>query len=279
MKIIPKPIELFLKRFERAQIFIRAAALAYHSLLALIPIFGLLFWYLKSIGVTESWAGMVKTFLLSHLNVNSSALVVKHFDKLTTSASAQGAGVVGLGVLLYTTWNLIIKFSDSLDHILGTAHEEVRLDRKFAVVVIRRAMVLTAIPLTTMFSLVVSSWVRHQSVLEKLFSIPHVGAWLALPIAWFANFTTMTLVYYLVPKAHVSFFQAARAALIVAPVFEVVKYAVGQYNAHAISVQKLYGALSAIPLLMIWIQVAWMILLAGALFIQMPRSNTQNPAL
>lgn len=68
------------------------------------------------------------------------------------------------------------------------------------------------------------------------------------------------------------YFEAIRAALIVAPVFELAKFFVSLYNRYAFTTQKVYGAFAVVPLFIIWVQLAWMILLTGALLVRIPQN-------
>ena len=76
---------------------------------------------------------------------------------------------------------------------------------------------------------------------------------------------------------------AVRAALLVTPAFQAGRYAMGVYSLKAIATSKLYGALAVIPLFMLWAQVAWIIILTGALFLKVrtrvpPRVETEPTA-
>ena len=110
-------------RYRKAEIQTRSAALAYHTLLAFIPVIGLIFWYLRSIGVSKRWFLLIRNFLYSQMNVGDSVLI-QYFDRLTNPVGGPGWGWVGLAVLFYTAWNLMDKFGRSLDYILDTAPDQ-----------------------------------------------------------------------------------------------------------------------------------------------------------
>jgi membrane protein len=251
----------------------RAAALSFHTLLSLVPVVGLVFWYLRRVGITGHWAEMVRGFVHKNLSVGAGPQALEILDRLTTTASASVAGVVGLTFLAYTAVNLILKFSDSLDQILNTAVEEPRLQIGFLVVFVKRLLILTALPITLMISLVVTNWIRYESVLRSVFQIRWVGATLALPLTWLANIVVVALIYKWVPKRSVKWNQAFKAAAIATPLYELGRLGVGWYNTNMIATQKLYGALAAIPILVLWIQISWMLLLSGALLIKIPAKN------
>jgi membrane protein len=219
---------------------------------------------------------MVRQFVHKNLSVGVGPQALEIFDKLTHTASASVAGIIGIAFLSYTAINLILKFSESLDQILNTAVEEPRFEIRYLFIFGKRLLVLTALPISLIASLVVSNWIRYESMLKTLFRIRWVGAYLALPLTWLANIVVVTLIYKWIPKRSVPWLQAFRAAAIATPIYEAGRYLVGWYNTTMISTQKLYGALAAIPILVLWIQVSWMILLCGALLIQIP-AKSQSP--
>lgn len=88
MKKIKGLAEKLWLRFVKAEIPTRAAALAYHSLLAIVPIVGLCFWYLTRLGVTEQWRDLSRRFILQQLNVSSSKIFLEHFNHLTSIAGS-----------------------------------------------------------------------------------------------------------------------------------------------------------------------------------------------
>ena len=261
-------------RFRQAEVPVRAAALAYHSLLGVVPVVGLIFWYLSWIGVTKRWMQMTQTFILENLNVNASAQVMKTFEKLTGSIQGHSWGVIGLLVFLYTGFNLIMKFGDSIDVIIDSDFERPRrVSIGWIALFIRRLFILGGMPIALMASLVITTWIRYESWLSPLFKMKSVGAVLAMPVAWTVDIGAIFFVYWLVPSRPIPWKQAMRAALIAGPLFELGKFLIGFYNRYAISVHKIYGALAAIPLFFVWVQFAWMIILSGALLIRLHEST------
>ena len=255
-------------RYCRAEIATRAAALAYHSLLSIVPLVGLIFWYLDSIRVTDQWMQLVKRFLLTQLNVESSAQFLETFEKLTTNVSGGSWGWVGLAIFLYTGWNLLNRFGESLDIILDTAPHPPESSLSWISLELRRLMVMLLLPITLTVSLVVTNWIRSDSLLRFLFNLKTVGPYFALPLAWITAAIAFFLVYLLVPRRPVPWPQALKAALIVTPVSELMRYGFGMYNHYAVSTHKIYGVLAVIPMFVLWVQLGWMIILLGALFVR-----------
>lgn len=264
-------LSLFLRRYRDAQIALRAAALAYHTLLGLVPMVGLVFWYLKEVGITERWLELVRKFVLAQLNVGSSEMFMEHFHTLTGSISGNSWGWVGMLLLAYTASTLVVRFGDSLDFIMGQK-SSITLDiPSRAKVFLKRTAVMLGLPLALTLSLAVGQWIRKDSLLHHLFDLEAVGPYFALIIPFAVDTLVFTAVYRLVPRRVVSTGQAFRAALIVAPVSELTRFLFGVYNSYAVSVHKIYGVLAVIPMFILWVQIAWMVILSGALIIDESR--------
>lgn len=271
MKKVAAVLKYTWLRFEKSEIPTRAAALAYHTILGIVPIVGLIFWYLDRIHLTQRWLTKLKDFIAAQLNVTSNAMFLHYFDRLTRSVRGASWGWIGLVILLYTAWNLVFKFGESLDVILCTATIQPEKQASFGWRVLRRLLVMLLLPLALSISLVLTDWIRQDSWFRIVFKLKTVGPVFALPFAWLATIIAVFFVYLLIPRNHVPWKEAARAALIVGPASEGIRFLFGIYNHHAVSTYKIYGVLAVIPLFILWVQIAWMLLLSGALLVRFSR--------
>ena len=57
---------------------------------------------------------------------------------------------------------------------------------------------------------------------------------------------------------------AAIAGLVIAVVFNLAQNGFKIYTAHMLSYSKIYGSLGAVPLLLLWIYIVWIVILSGA---------------
>ncbi len=74
------------------------------------------------------------------------------------------------------------------------------------------------------------------------------------------------VLYYSVPLEKVRFVNALKAGVIAATLLEIIKYAMFVYVQYFPVYELIYGALSILLLMMIWIYLAWLIVLLGASF-------------
>lgn len=265
------------KRFRMAEVPTRAAALAYHSLLGVVPAVGLILSYLELIGVTKQWRDLLKNFLVAHFNMSSSPEFLRAFETMTSAAQTRTSSVMGWLLLSYTSYALLTKLGNSLDVIFETSPETPRMERKFLKLLLRRGMVIAGLPIVLTVSAVMASWLQKDSLLRQFLGFQSVGSYLAFPIPIAVDIFALFTVYQFIPKKPGPWRSSLKAASIVGPIFWGVKIAVGVYNRHALASFKLYGALAALLLSAVWIHFAWMLVLAGALLIRDRNNLHEEP--
>ena len=99
--------------------------------------------------------------------------------------------------------------------------------------------------------------------LEISGQIAPVETWLPFLLAWLA----LSLIYYLVPSEPVRPTLAVAGGALGAFLIELNKTAFGWYLVGEETYEQIYGALSVIPLFIIWVYLTWSIVLIGALIV------------
>lgn len=260
----------FLEQCREAHLWLRSESLAFVTLLSIVPTLGLCFLLLNRSGVTQRWVLDLRQFVMSHLNVVSSEPVQVFFDQVLAALANEKWGWVGLVFLAYTAFSLVTKFGAAQDAILRVkAADRTPFTVSFLRLTLRRALTMLGIPLVVIVSTIATSWIRNESWLRMLFEMDKVGAVLALPLAWAIDVAAITLLYAFVPRRPISKRSAFKAACAVVPCLELTRFGIGLYNRYAVATHKIYGVLAAVPVTILWIQLAWAILLAGTLFLRM----------
>ena len=263
-----KTLKKFFRLYKNSQISFLAAGLAFHTLLSMVPLLTLGFWYLSSAGITDFWIEQARSYLLSHLNVGSGEQVINLLNTVTQKTQESSWGWVGLGVFLYTCFNLLLSVGNALDNILQTKEVELDLSRGAIQTWIRRIIFLIVLPSFLGTSTALMAWLRKDSWLKQVFEIDFVGSWLAQPLPWTIDFFAFFLLYYYVPNTKITPKQAARAALFTTPLFILGKTGMSYYSSYALTTQKIYGAFAIAPIVMLWVYWAWTIVSTGVLLIK-----------
>lgn len=255
------------KRFQETELLMRSAALAYHTLLGVVPVIGLGFWYLQQIGITDKWLVLTRDFVLERLNVSSSEVFIEHFNRATQKVQGQSWSWIGLLIVLYTVTSLLAKFGNSLDAVLTQSTKIAHHKRSPLKVWMKRFVGMLSLPIAFLISVVVSQWIREESWLHSVIQVPHFGPILALPTAWISTIISVFCVYYFTPSVRINVSRIVRVACVVGPFLECLRGALGVYSHYAVSVHKIYGIFAVIPLFILWIQLSWAVLLGGAFWL------------
>lgn len=264
---------LILRQFQRSEIPLRSAALAFHTVLSIIPILGLGFWYLKRLGISGVWFEALEKLILERLNIGASAEFTKITQSLTEGVQGESWGWLGLGVLLYTVLSVIHKFGQALD---TAARAEVLNEKdtwKLRLIWARRAIGLLSLPLALVMSMVLTQWIQADSFMNQVLKLKHLGPLIGRPLAWSTTTVSVFFVYYFIPAVRIRGTNALKVALIVGPLLEFLRNGLGLYARHAVSIHKIYGVFAILPLFFLWIQLSWIVLLTGALWLRPQKVN------
>jgi membrane protein len=173
------------------------------------------------------------------------------------ASKASGLGIAGLIVLLVTAIALILTIDKTLNNIW-----RVRSPRPLAQRVLIYWAAITLGPLILAVSLSTTS-----SVFAASRGVAGIGGMLK-PIFDTFEFALlaagMASLYHYVPNTSVKWAHAWAGGLFVAAAIEIAKRVLGYYLSLVPTYSVLYGAFATAPILLVWIYVAWVIVLLGA---------------
>ncbi|HZZ85757.1 MAG TPA: YhjD/YihY/BrkB family envelope integrity protein [Anaeromyxobacteraceae bacterium] len=232
---------------------VRAMALTYTSLFALVPALVVAFSVVQAFtGMERLWA-RVHEFLLENLAVGARAAVAPRLDEFVKNAHATSAGLVGGALLVWSAVSLFSQVERAVNDIWT-----VRKRRPLVPTILTYWAGLTLGPL-----LLGASLALGHGVLARLGTSPvgRLGAGLASVVL---TCTFFTVFYLIIPATRVRPRPAVVGGLVAGVAWELAKaiYAVAVarfFHYHAV-----YGSLAAVPIFLLWIFVSWTIFLFGA---------------
>ncbi len=233
---------------ERLQL--RAMALTYVSLVALVPALLVAFTVLQAFAGRGWIQAHLFDFLLENLAVGARASVQGYLARLIENSYAAGAGLVGAGLLAFTAVNLFAGVERALNDIWA-----VHRRRPWA----QRLMVywagLTVGPLILAGSIGLGyrarDWLGSSGTLARAGSV-------LLTCVFFG------VLYLIVPATRVKALPAALGGILAGLAWEVAKFAYGWAVTHLFRFQAVYGSLAAVLIFLAWLYVSWTIFLFGA---------------
>lgn len=241
-------------RMKETQLQEVASSMTLTTLLSLVPLIAV---SLAAFALFPSFAGarqaLEEMLFQSFLPEQYTETLVNYLRDFSKHASGLGmAGVAGLAV---TSLLLINKFFVTVNRIFM-----VRRMRPWAQRALLYWALITLGPLSVAFSLTVSGQaVRYAA--EGL--DPGILGWLMPIMQLLLQAAAYTFLYKFVPNCHVPLQNAAAGGIFVAVGGLVVREGF-EYYVTAGTLGSIYGAFVALPVLLLWFYVSWILIFSGA---------------
>lgn len=252
-----KVINLSVRSFLDRDLQSRSMSLTYSTVLAIVPAFALLF----AIGRGFGFQNLLEDQLYKSFPAQKQVLqfALKFVDSYLKEAS-QGLFVgVGIVFLLWTLISLLSCIESAFNTIWDVKH-----DRTIYQKVTDYTAICLMVPILMICSSGVSIFMSAtvQDNIHFAFLTPFVNIALeASPVilAWLA----FTLSFFLIPNTKVNFKYAAISGVICAVVFQILQLLFLNGQIYVSKYNAIYGSFAFLPLLLIWLQLSWLILLFG----------------
>lgn len=252
-----KTLNLSVNSFLDRGLQLRSMALTYYMVLALVPALALLVAIARGFGLSDSMQEELYSLFPSQHKMISVAL--QFVDSYLSQASSGIFVGVGLVVLLWTVISLLSYIEDAFNTIW-----DIKNGRTFYQKITDYIAICLIIPILMICSSGVSIFMSTtiQENLNLPFLSPLINITLEtapLILAWLA----FTFAFFLIPSAKVSFKYAAISGFICAVAFQVLQLLFVNGQIYVSNYNAIYGSFSFLPLMLVWLQLSWMILLAG----------------
>ncbi len=249
-------LTLVVRGFFNDGCMLRASALTYTTLLSLVPMLALVFAILKGFGVQK----VLEPLLLEQLAVGGGEAVTKIVEYINNTNVAR-LGSFGLVFLVITVLTLLSNIEQSFNSVWGVEETRPLLRRftdYFSVVTIGPIFVVVAISMT--------STLKSQQLIQTLIDHAYVGEAL-LAVFEVLPFMVMWLVfaglYLFMPNVKVSPRAALIGGIFGGTLWQVSQWGYLNFQVGVARYNAIYGTMAALPILMIWIYLSWMIVLIG----------------
>jgi len=253
---------LAFKGFNRDKCQLRAAALTFYSILSLIPILAMVFGIAKGFGFEQKLELLLQEKIASRDMVAQEGVdwIISKAKLLLESTRGSLIAGVGLVVLMWAATRVLRHIEAALNDIWEIKNSRPWI-RNFtdllSIMVVAPILFILAQSTTVFITAIIQDLSKGMKLLGHLFLliklVPFGLIWLLF-----------TMIYVVVPNTKVNFKSALVAGVIVGTIFQLSQWiffksqmGISKYNA-------IYGSFAFLPLLLIWIQTAWLILLLGA---------------
>lgn len=251
---------LVIRDLAEGQLGLRAMSLVYTTLLSLVPLLAVSFSVLKAFEVHNQIEPALLNFLapLGEKGIEITARVIEFVDNIRVGV----LGAVGLGLLFYTVIALIQKVERAFNYTWRVTQSRTFVERfsdYLSVLMIGPVLVFSALGATASF--------MNTSLVQNLAQLPVLG-WLidsvGTLIPYFFVIAAFTFVYIFVPNTRVRFGSALVGALVAGILWQTIGWGFASFVVTSAKYAAIYSGFAILVIFMIWIYIAWLILLVGA---------------
>ena len=245
------------RRLSKGHYFREASALSFSTVLALVPLFAVVFSALSLFPIFQTWSGAIQEFVYQNFVPQLGDQVRGYIDEF--SANTGQLTIWGLVFLLVTALTLLATVEDAFNDIW-----HVEKGRSLGHRILVYWAMLTLGPILIAASLSLSSYMWSLAHFTDPDVVSSLKGSLLRYLPFLLELLAFVLMYFSVPNCEVRFGHALIGGLVAALLFELAKYGFGQYLSHVKSYQLIYGALAVLPVFLIWIYLSWLVVLIGA---------------
>ncbi|MGD9765186.1 MAG: YihY/virulence factor BrkB family protein [Candidatus Binatia bacterium] len=244
------------RRFYADQCLMRASALAYTSLLSMVPLFAIMFAALKGLGVQHR----LETLLLSRLSLSedTTMAIIGYIDRTNVGT----LGAIGAATLVLTVISVLGTIEASFNHIWRVPRERSvwrKVTDYLGVVLLTPFLLLAATALT--------SAGQVKTVVQWVLATGYVGTaavWLLKLVPLAMNVIALGALYMIMPNRRGAPLPIAVGALFAGIAWHLVQLAYVSLQIGVAQYDAIYGAVAQLPVTLVWLYVSWAVVLAGA---------------
>jgi membrane protein len=245
------------ERFRDARLGVSASSLTFTTVLAMVPLFAVGLAVFSAFPVFGKFQDTIQRWLIESLVPESIARqVLSYLTQFSLKASR--LGTAGLVAVLLSAVFLMVTIERTLGQIWRLQRQRPLPQR-----VLLYWSAITLGPLLLGSSLAVTSFVVTASR-DVVNVLPGSTRWLLDAFEFLMLTACVSGLYFYVPYTRVRWRHAITAGFLVAGSLEVAKKLMAFYLLEVPTYSLVYGAFAAVPILLVWIYVTWLLVLLGA---------------
>ena len=245
------------ERFREDRLGVTASSLTFTTVIALVPLITVALAVFTAFPVFYKLQDVLQKWLVQSLvPVDIARQVMSYLDQFSDKASK--LGVAGFAVFLATAFTLIFTIDRTLNSIW-----RVRVQRPLAHRMVMYWAAITLSPLVLGASLTLTSYAVSASK-GWVSDMPGGVSLVLYGLQMLLVSSSMAVMFRYIPNTFVRWGHAWIGGLFVACGIELAKKVLTIYLSKVPTYSLVYGAFATVPILLVWIYVAWVIVLLGA---------------
>ena len=259
--LLLKKLILSLREFFEDNLMVKASALTYNTLLAIVPILALIIAIGKGFGVQSS----IEKFVGDLFATNQELLpyimnfVGNYLDQ------AHGGLFVGIGiaVLLWSVMSMFRQIENNFNDVWNVQKSR-SIIRQFTTYLSLMMLVPVLIVLATSLSSMIDPYIEYMTQKTENAFLSVVYKMLITLLPFFVYWLLFTFVFIIIPNTKVKFIHALFAGVVTGTLFQIFQYLYINGQINLTKYNAVYGSFAFLPLLLFWLQISWVIVLYGA---------------
>jgi len=246
------------QRFIDDKCFETAGALSYTTLVSLVPLI------VASLAIFAAFPAFADarttliTFVFNNFVPAAGERVQEYLDGFASNASRLTG--ISILVMFFSALSMMMSIEDRMNRIW-----RVQRPRGWASRLLLYWAALTLGPVLVVGGLAMASYVTALPFLHDAADTLGLRQRVLSTLPFIVTFLTLMLMYMVVPNRRVHWRNAAIGALLGAILFEFARWGFTRFIHHAQTYQQVYGvALAALPILLLWIYLSWVIVILCA---------------
>lgn len=235
----------------------RAAALSYTLLLSIVPLMMVSLSVVAIIPFFKNFSQPAQDFIFTHFLPASGRAIQNHLQALVVHLPK--LSIIG-SIFLFITAILMMFNVEQAFNVIW----QIKTRRNDFYAFLLYWAVLTLAPIFIVISFAISVDLASVTIIERLTTEFGLTKLFIAAAPFIVSILTFTVIYIVIPNCYVPFRNAFFGAILASILLEAAKKIFTLYIKHFSNFELIYGALSAIPVFLIWLYLSWLIILFGA---------------
>lgn len=244
--------------FQNDRCLLRASALAYVTVISIVPFLAVAFSISKGLGFQNT--EYIQEFLM-RLTAGRE-VIVQHIINYINKTNVATLGGLGVGILFLTVFSLLGAIEKTFNTIWGIK-EPRSISRKFA----DYLSVTLVSPILIIVSISATASLQSISLVQKILSFSVMSyVYLAFLkfLPFFLVWLALLFIYKFIPNTTVKFKSALGGAIVAGTIWQIMQLFFLHYQIGLSRYNAIYGSFAQVPLFLIWLYISWVIVLLGA---------------
>ncbi len=257
-----RTVLLAIRGFREDNCMLRASSLTFYTLLSIVPVVAMAFGMAKGFGFESLLEKQLFERFPGHEQVVTQVL---NFAQVLLD-NTKGEMIAGIGVilLLWSVLKLLGQIESSFNEIweIRTARSVVRkFSNYISIMMIGPVFIVISSSVPIFVTSEILNITENVSLL-LVFSPIIMGSLKILPYCLIG--VLLTIIYLLMPNTRVHIKSAIVAGIIAGGTYVFVQWVYINFQVGIARNNAIYGSFAALPLLLLWLQLSWLIVLFGA---------------